>query len=220
MCDDEFILSFDRPPKLNNNMDLLEAVCNMLPISNLDFLSICASGSLNWVEIFKRCTKLTTLQVIGPGTSSLVRALTTPKVPNARRSWKASKLRKKRLDSRDNTLAQPASSTAAHTHARIFPKLKSLSLKDLDFSEKEQPSGILFDVVEKVLRHRKARLRMLRIDDCAISARRATTLKKLVEEFHWDEKEVLLDDYVDLDAHVTWNSSGSDSGSDLGLELD
>ena len=225
--DDDFILSFDRQPVLSNKIDLLEAVCKMLPISNLEFLSICSSDSLNWVENFKRCTKLTTLQVIGPGTSSLVRALATPKVPNARRSWKASKSRKKRRDSRDNTPAQPATSTAARTQARIFPKLKLLSLKGLEFSETEQPSGILFDVVDKVLRERKAprkaRLRMLRIDDCAISARRAKALQNHVEEFHWDGKEVFIDEFGDhydyglnMEAHL---DLGLDSDSDTGPGL-
>ena len=219
--DEEFILSFDGLPELNNKIDLLEGVCKVLPISNLEFLSICASDSLNWVEIFKHCTKLTTLQVIGPGTSGLVRALTTPKVPNARGSWNW----RKRRDSRDNTPAQSARRNAAHT--RIFPKLQYLSLKGLDFSEIEYPSGILFDVVEKVLRQRKALrkapLKMFRIDDCAISARRAKALQKLVEEFHWDGKEVIFDEHEDVDdstltsdfsSHFTLNSPGWDSDSD------
>ena len=198
--EEEFVLSFDGPPELNNKTDLLEGVCKILPISNLEFLSICASRFLNWVEIFKRCTKLTTLQVIGSGTSGLVRALTTLKVQNARRSWN---WRRKRRDSKENAPKQPARSTAAHAHACIFRKLKFLSLKGLDFSEKEHPSGILFDVVEQVLRQRKvprkASLRMLRIDDCTISARRAKALQKLVREFHWDGKEVFFDELGDDD---------------------
>ena len=208
--EEEFVLSFDGLRESSNKTDLLEGVCKMLPISNLEFLSICSSRSLNWVETFKRCTKLALMQVIGPGTSSLVRALTTPKVPDAKRSWNW----KKRRASRDNTAAQPARSTAAHAHTRIFPELKFLSFKELDFSEKEHPSGILFDVVENVLRQRaaprKAPLRMLRIDDCTISARRATALQKLVEEFHWDGKEVFFDEYG-YDSDFTLNSSGSDS---------
>jgi F-box-like len=215
--EEEFVLSFDGLRGLSNKTDLLEGVCKLLPISNLEYLSICASRSLNWVEMFKRCTKLALMQVIGPGTSSLVRALTTPKVPDARHSCN----RRKRRDSRDNsTAAQPARSTAAHAHTRIFPKLEFLSLKELDFSEKEHPSGILFDVVEKVLRQRKvprkAPLRMLRIDDCTISASRAKALQMLVEEFHWDGNEVFLDEYGD-DDDFTWSSdftlSGSASGS-------
>ncbi|KAF8486844.1 hypothetical protein DFH94DRAFT_841313 [Russula ochroleuca] len=212
--DNEFVLSFDRLPELSHHTDLLESVCKILPISNLEFLSICAFGSLNWVELFKRCTKLAMLQVIGPGTSSLVRALTTPKVPNARRGWNW----KKRRDSRDNTPAQPTRSPAAHAHARMFPKLKFLSLNGLDFSEKESPSGILFDVVDKVLRQRKAPrkapLRMLRIDNCAISARRAKALQRLVQEFHWDGKEVFFDENEDVNDYPSGSSSDSGSGFD------
>jgi hypothetical protein len=199
--DDEFVLSFDRLPELGHHTDLLESVCKILPISNLEFLSICAFGSLNWVELFKRCTKLTTMQVIGPGTSSLVRALTTPKVTNMRRGWD---WEKKRPDSRDTTPVQPGMDIAVHAHPPIFPKLKFLSLNVLDFAEKEQPSGILFDVIEKVIRQRKAPrkapLRMLRIKDCAISTRRANALKRLVKEFHWDGKES-FDEDEDADNH-------------------
>jgi hypothetical protein len=200
--DDEFVLSFDGLPEFGHRIDLLEGVCKMLPISNLEFLSISASGSLNWVELFKRCTKLTTLQVIGHGTSSLVRALATPKVTNTRRSWNCKRKGRESRDSRDSTPVQPARSTAGHAQAHIFPKLKFLSLKGLDFSEKEHPSGILFDVVEKGLRQRKAEskapLRMLRIDNCAISARRAIALHMLVQEFHWDGKEG-FDECEDVD---------------------
>jgi hypothetical protein len=197
---DEFVLSFDEIRELGPRIDLLEGVCKVLPISNLEFLSICAFRSLNWVELFKRCTKLTTLQLIGHRTSSLVRALTTPKVTDTRRGWNW----KKRRDSRDRTPGQLASDTAVHAQPPIFPKLKFLSLNGLDFSEKEDLSGILFDVVEKGLRQRKASrktpLRMLRIDDCAISTRRANALQKLVKEFHWDGKDV-FNEYEDADDH-------------------
>ena len=221
--DNEFVLSFDWLRE-RNKTDLLEGVRKMLHISNLEFLSISASDPLDWVELFKRCKKLTTLHVMGSGTSRLVRTLAIPKVINAWRNWDW----KKRRDSRDNIPAQPATSTAAHTHARIFPKLKLLSLKGLEFSEIEQPSGILFDVVDKVLRERKAprkaRLRMLRIDDCAISARRAKALQNHVEEFHWDGKEVFIDEFGDhydyglnMEAHL---DLGLDSVSDTGPGLE
>ncbi|KAF8486836.1 hypothetical protein DFH94DRAFT_659751 [Russula ochroleuca] len=194
--DSEFVLSFNGLPELGHKTNLLERTCKMLPISNLEFLFISVPDSLNLVELFKRCTKLTTMQVVGTG--SLVRALTAPKVTNTRRRWN----RKKRRDGSDSIPAQPARGTAAHAHAPIFPKLKSLSLKGLDFSEKKHLSGILFDVVEKGLRQRKAPrkalLKMLCIDDCAINARRANALQKLVEEFHWDGKEV-FDEYEDFD---------------------
>ena len=205
--DDEFVLSFDWLRE-RNKTDLLEGVRKMLHISNLEFLSISASDPLDWVELFKRCKKLTTLHVMGSGTSRLVRTLAIPKVINAWRNWDW----KKRRDSRDNTPAQLARNTAAYARARVFPKLECLSLNDLDFSEKESDSGILFDVVDTLLRQRKvsrnAPLRMLRIHDCAISARRAKALQMLVEEFHWNGKEGFDDRYLEL--RLAYSESDSD----------
>ena len=211
--DDEFVLSFDGLPKLGNWTGLLERVCKILPISNLEFFSISAPKivhSLNLVEIFKRCTEVTTIQAVGRGTGSLVRALTTPKLTNTRFDGKG---KQKRQDDRDgSTPAQPARSTAIHEDAPIFPKLAFLSLKRLDFAENERRSGtgILFDVGEKGLRQRRvayeAPLKVLYIDNCAISAKRAEVLQKLVQTFHWDGKEVSLDEF--------WYTDDYDSDSD------
>jgi hypothetical protein len=198
----EFVLSFDGLPEPGNWTDLLERVCKMLPISDLEFLFIYTfdiRNSVNWVELFKRCMKVTTMQVIGRGTSGLVRALTTPKAPNTEPNGKGSKTR---YGNRDST---PARSTAAPAEAPIFPKLSFLSLKSLDFAEDEHSSGILFDVVEKGLRQRKAAskaplsLRMLRVDNCAISARRANALQKRVWEFLWDGEEGIFDEFEGSD---------------------
>ncbi|KAF8486832.1 hypothetical protein DFH94DRAFT_3537 [Russula ochroleuca] len=195
---DEFALSFDGLPELGDWTDLLEGVCKMLPISNIESLSISAFDiidSVNWVDLFKRCTNVTTMQAIGRGTSGLVRALTTPKLTNTRRGGKGKKMTR---GTGDSTPAQPARSTASHADAPIFPKLTFLSLKRLDFGEDQHPSGILFNVVEEGLRQRrvayKAPLKILRIDNCAISAKRARALEKLVQKFDWDRKERLLDE--------------------------
>lgn len=205
--EEEFVLSFDGLPVHGHGMDLIERVCEILPISNLEFLSISAPvrvDPLNWVELFRRCTKITTMQTIGRGTSGLVRALTSPKVKNTRRDWKWKRMR---CDNRGRTLAQPA---ASHTPAPIFPKLTFLSLKRLDFAENEQPSGILFDIVQKGLRQRsvghRSPLRMLCIDDCTISAKRANALQRLVQKFHWDEKRHFLEEhnFGDSDELLSW----------------
>ncbi|KAH9985010.1 hypothetical protein BJV77DRAFT_1152962 [Russula vinacea] len=156
--DDEFVLSFDELSEFGQRIDLRE-VCKMLPISNLEFLSICAFDSVNWIDLFERCTNLTTLQVIGHGTSGLVRALTTSNVTNTRRSW--NRKRHGSRDSRDIIPVQPARSTARPVHGLIFPKLEYLSLNGLDFAENEHPSGILFEVVEKCLLQRKAQRKAL-----------------------------------------------------------
>jgi hypothetical protein len=132
--------------------------------------------------------EVTTIQAVGRGTSSLVRALTTPKLTNTRHDGKG---KQRRHDDRDgSTPAQLAKSTAIHEDAPVFPKLAFLSLKRLDFAENERHSGtgILFDVVERGLRQRRvayeAPLKVLHIDNCAISAKRAKTLQKLVQTFH------------------------------------
>jgi hypothetical protein len=195
--DDEFVLSFDWLPEFGNWTELLEQTCKMLPISNLEFLSISAPdivNPINWVELFKRCTKVTAMQATGCRTSGLVRALTTPKVTNTRRGWKGKKTGQ---DNSDGTSAQSARSTVSRAQATIFPNLTSLSLKRLNFAERVHSSGILFNVVKKGLRQRKAAyntpLKMLRIDDCAISAERAKALQGLVQTFHWDGNESFFD---------------------------
>ena len=187
--DAEFILSFDGPR--GNFSDLLKGVCKMLSISNLRFLSISSyyfGGLVNWAELFEGCTKVTTLQIIGLGTSSFVRALTAPEATNANPNKEG---KQKRPDDRDSTLAQPVGSTASPADAHIFPKLMFLSLKGLDFTEEYAPAGILFDVVKRGLLQRRAAynepLKMLRIDDCTIIAWRAEVLQKLVQKFHWDK---------------------------------
>ena len=209
--DDDFLLFFSWVSEHGNWTDLIKRVCKMLPISNLEFLSISAPGMadpVNWVELFKRCTEVTTMQTIGRGTSGLVRALATPNVTNTRRSWKG---KKRRSDNRDSIPAQPTKTTVTRAHAPLFPKLTFLSLKKLDLADNEPPSGILFDVVQNGIRQRKmtyqAPLKMLLIDDCAISANRAMALKRHVQKFHWDGKETTIDEFersVDSDEPVWW----------------
>jgi hypothetical protein len=120
--DAEFVPSFDGL-RLDSYSNLLKEVCEVLPISNLESLSISSfyiSDFINWVRLFERCTKVATMQAIGGGTSSFVRALTTPEATNTKPD--------KRLDDRNSTPAQPARSTASPVDAPIFPKLTSLSL--------------------------------------------------------------------------------------------
>jgi hypothetical protein len=161
----ELVLSFDRLSKPGHSTDLLEQACKMLPISNLEFISMSATNiiDINWVELFSCCTNVTTMQAIGHGTSSLVRALTAPTVTNAGSSKEG---RKGKHDNRESTLVQPAS-TVVHAHAAIFPKLKFLGLTELNFSESKHASGILFDVFERGLQQRMAAsgapLKLLRI---------------------------------------------------------
>jgi hypothetical protein len=162
----------------------------MLPISNLEFISMTAVKSIDidWVELFGCCTNVTTMQVIGNGTSSLVQALTAPTVTNAGSSKKGWK---RKYDDRENTVVQLAS-TMAHAHTAIFPNLKFLGLTDLNFFE-----GILFDVFERGLQQRMevsgAPLKFLRIVDSDINIEHANDLRKLVQDFDWDEYEGSID---------------------------
>ena len=199
--DPEFVISFDRLPDLDCT-DFLERVCRMLPISSVDFLSISATDindDVNWVELFRRLTKVTTIQVIGRGTTSLVRGLTVPKL---------GKGKKKR---RDNSTQ--ARSTGGPADPPIFPKLTSMALDSLDFGEGQHPSGVLFSVVERGLQQRKAAskapLKLLRIDNCVISAKRAKALQRHVQQFDWDGDEGFQDDFEDFGDYDSDFDSGA-----------
>jgi hypothetical protein len=184
----ELVLSFDTLSDRGHPADLLEQACKMLPISNLEFISMSANKDIhiNWVELFSCCTNVTTMKAIGHGTSSLVRALTAPTVTNGGSSKEG---RKGKHDNRESTLVQPAN-TVAHAHAALFSKLKFLRLYKLNFAEGKPRSDILFDVFKRGLQQRiaasRAPLKLLRIDNCDISTEYANDLQKLVQEFHWD----------------------------------
>ena len=217
--EEEFVLSFDGLPEHSNWTDIIKRVCKMLPISNLEFLSISSSDVLdrvNLVELFKRCTKVSALQAVGRGTSDLVRALTVPKTANTN-IRPAGKGKQNKRDSRGSTGTppHPARSTPAPAPEPFFPKLTFLSLKRLDFAETEHPSDVLFDVVENGLRQRKEAykvpLKMLRIEKCAISARRTQALQKLVQKFHWDGIKSLVDEPEDFRAGESNDEDDSDS---------
>jgi len=216
--DNELVLSFNGLRKHRDWRDLVEQVCKMLPVSSLEFLSISAAevvDPVNLIEMFKRCTKITAMQAIGRGTSGLVRALAVPKVTNTN-TRRAVEGKKKRRDGTDSTSLQAAGSNAAHAPVPIFPKLTFLSLRG--FADTRETAAELFEDVEIALQQRmvtcEVPLKMLCIDDCAISAKRANALQKLVQEFRWDKEEVntfMDDDDYDFD-------SDSDSGSDFGSD--
>ena len=83
----EFVLSFDGLAEVAQR-EILERICKILPISNLEFLSINTHDtirSINWAELFKRCTNVTTIQAIGRGTSGFIRDLTLSNTKKERR---------------------------------------------------------------------------------------------------------------------------------------
>jgi hypothetical protein len=213
----ELVLSFVRLFKPGHYTDLLQLACKMLPISNLEsiFMSATSIIDINWVELFSCCTNITTMQVIGHGTSSLVRALTAPTATSAGSSKEG---REGKHDNRESALAQPAG-TVVHAHAAIFPKLKFLGLTKLNFSERKHASGILFDVFERGLQQRIAAsgapLKLLRISCCNISTEHANDLEKLVQDFHCDENGDLIDGFEDYEQRLyeedsDWDLDGWD----------
>ena len=192
--DAELVLTFNGLDDFDHWRDFLEQVCKSLPLTNLEFMSIDSPGfeiseitNVNWVELFNRCTDVIGVQAIGYGAASLVRALTIPKLTTTRSGAK-----KRRRGNGDNTsMKSVTTSTAAPVHvASIFPKLKFLSLEDLDFRENEIPSGVLFDVVERGLQQRQMApavpLESLRISGSTISSKCASALEDLVQKFWWD----------------------------------
>jgi len=144
---------------------------------------------INWVELFSCCTNVTTMQAIGRGTSSLVRALTAPTVTNAG----PGKERRKRKHKRESTQIPPAG-TVAHTDAAIFPKLMFLGLSELPFSlsEGKHPSGTLFNIFKRGLQQRMAAsgapLKLLHISDCGVRTKYANSLQVFVQDLHVENK--------------------------------
>ncbi|KAI0289300.1 hypothetical protein BC826DRAFT_631337 [Russula brevipes] len=179
------VLSFNKA--FEAEADILGQVCNMLPISNIEFLSICAPNMVryvNWGDLFQRCAKLTTIEANGHGASVLLEEFTPPKPKKAPPGENG---RKRKLD--DRGVPVPASSShiaTAGTPVPIFPKLTSLLLRNLKFFEPAHRPGALYEVLSTMLQQRKAfkvPLKMLRIDDCFIATNRANALGELVPEF-------------------------------------
>ena len=208
----ELVLSFNVPSSPGSSANLLKQACKMLPISTLEFISMSAiigfgdwsTFDVNWVELFGYCIKVTTLQVIGDGTSNLVRALTAPTVTNAGSSEEG---RKWNHDNGESTVAKPAG-TVAHVHAAIFPELKILELCQHELADNRinrfpSPSGIQFDGFKRGLQQRMAAsgapLKLLRISNCVISTDHAEDLQKLVQDYYCDKLHYIYDPECPID---------------------
>jgi len=193
--DAELTMSFERLSSFGPSMQggILEAVFSMLPISNLQFLSIWVPAfapSVNWYELSQRCEKVTTIRASGRGTSGLLRSL-APHKPT--KTTSGSKGKKGRCVN-SATGTQGAINTTGAPAPRItpFPKLTSLSLEEMDFRFAMAQYGVLYDVIAYVLRRRRANntpLNMLGVDRCVITPDRAKGLKRYVQELRWDGDE-------------------------------
>ncbi|KAI0280964.1 hypothetical protein BC826DRAFT_975018 [Russula brevipes] len=176
-------------PPFEANVDILGQVCSMLPISNIEFLSISApnmdrSVNRQWGEHFQRCVKLTTIEANRHGASGLLKELAPPKPKKAPSGGKG---RKRKLDDRGVPVPASSSHTAtADTPVPIFPKLTSLCLKNLDFGRPTHHPDPIYGALSNMLRWRRAcevPLKMLRMDHCFITTNRTDALRKLVPEF-------------------------------------
>jgi len=192
--DAELTLSFDRLPSSGHptHEDILEAVFSMLPISNIEFLSISFPffvPSVNWYELSQRCGKVATIRASGRGTSGLLRSLTPLKPTN---TTSTSEGETGRCINRATWLQGAIDTTGAHAPITLFPKLTSLLLDNLDFGCAISRRRVLYDVFVCILRRRRANnmpLNMLRVDHCVITPDRAKGLKRYVQELCWDRDE-------------------------------
>jgi len=196
--DPELSLSFHHV-EVNNGVDILRRACDVLSLSNIEFLSIyfpSCNEFINWSKIFQHCTAVTTVKVSGRGTIGLLQALTPPKRPNATTRGKGRK--RKRGDKGRGVRAQaPNDDDNAQVHVPIFPKLTSLRLEMLDFTDEVPGSGALYDLVMSAVQRRKANktpLTTLCIDCCLIREEQAKALEKVVRDFRWDQHEGYDDD--------------------------
>ena len=188
------ILSFEGVSNFgpSTQADILKRACSILPISNIEVLSIFAPEpvrSVDWYELFQHCKKVTTIKAGARGTASLLQALAPPKptdmVPES----------KTEQGKRDNTAAQSQAVNnivAAQATTTPFPELTSLLLGSLNFDYYVSGSVVLYDVIVDILRRRQANkthLKTLHVDGCITTAERANSLKEYAQEFHWDEDE-------------------------------
>lgn len=188
----DHILTFDGVSSFSTQADIIRRACSVLPISNIEVLSVFAPDtieSVNWYELFQHCKKVTTIKAKARGTTSLLQALTPPKPTDMASESK------REHGKRDYTAAQPLavnSIVAAHATTTPFPELTSLLLGDLDFDAYVSGSVFLYDVIVDALRGRQANkthLKTLHVDRCVITAERANSLKEYAQEFHWDKDE-------------------------------
>jgi len=188
------ILSFDRMSNFgpSTQADILRRACSILPISNIEVLSIFAPEtiqSINWYELFQRCKKVTTIKARARGTTSLLQGLAPPRPTDTVSESERDQ------GKRDNTAARSQAVNhvaAAHATTTPFPELTTLLLESLNFDFYVSGSGVLDDVIVDILRRRKANkthLKTLHVDRCIITAEGANSLKEYVQEFHWDEDE-------------------------------
>lgn len=187
--------------------NILERACGILPITEVEFLSISAPDSfhsLNWGDLFRKCAKVTTIEASGHGTTTLLQTITPPKAhPKPSNNFKGKK------KGRGKKEVPPPPVDNAPVCAPVFPKLTSLLLKKFDFSESAPPFGTVYNVLMTLIQRRKNRkvpLKMLSIERSILCQQHASTLEKLVREFHWSGEDAMSFDEYDFDEFDHYSS--------------
>jgi len=160
--DAELRLSFHRFAERNNRVDILRRACDALSLSSVEFLAMHSFTPIEFIngsQIFRHCTEVTTVQVSGRGMIGVLQALTPPKLANTMARGKGGK--RKRGDGDRGARAQVPDNDNKHgpapVHVPIFPKLMSLLLLTLDFTDAVSGSGVLYDLVLSTVQWRKAK---------------------------------------------------------------
>lgn len=191
--------------------NILERACGILPIAEVEFLSVSAPDSfhsLNWGELFRRCAKVTTIEASGHGTTTFLQTITPPKAPHKPSNNKG----KKKGRGKKEVPPQPVDN--APVCAPVFPKLTSLLLKKFDFSESVPLVGTVYNVLMTMIQRRKNRkvpLKMLSIERSILCQQHATSLEKLVKEFHWSGEDAMSFDEYDFDEFDHYSSDYHDA---------
>jgi hypothetical protein len=201
----ELHLSIDGNLGATRLPNTLERICTTLPISEVEFLFIYTSNTdqpmeqpINWGGLFRRCEKITTVEARGQGTTTLLETLTSPKSVSTTPGGRKRKQKRKR--GVRNAQAQGADNSTAHIRPP-FPKLKTLVLRRMDFSENVPHRGKLYDVLMNAIRQRQSYnvpLESLIIESSVISSKNADALEKAVPKFHLGQDES-IDDFDHFD---------------------
>ena len=144
-------------------------------------------------------------------------SFTRSPAPTVTYSGSSKKGWKRKYDNRESTVVQLAS-TVENTPKTLSPNLKFLRLTELSFFK-----AILFGVFKRGLQQRMkvsgALLKFLGTIDCDIITEHANDLRKLVQDFDWDETEGLIDKDGIFDTHERDFYDGEDIFVDQGTAL-
>lgn len=213
----QFSLDLERASKYDDlypHAEMLGRICSILPISNVEVLSHIRPQHNTF---FQRCKKITTIQVHGWGTDDFLRSLAPQELENTPSDLEPRKGKGKgKYDNSDThpqrRVANDAAGGSSATTTDIpYPKLTSLLLENLNFTDTASDSG---DVLENVLQWRKTNtlpLSKLTISTCKITTEWADCLKKHVKEFEWDGHEGACD---------PWAGARDDSNSGYSVDDD